>query len=104
MRDSEIEQWVLNEIRLRMNDRLKELSVLSTNGVVSLKGTALNRADKLSAREAAAAVKGVVGIVNQLNLRPRSLTRPRASIKKQVVAPTARSFPIPTRGRPTLHG
>jgi hypothetical protein len=103
MRDSEIEQWVLNEIRLRMNDRLKELSVLSTNGVVSLKGTALNRGDKLAAHEAAAAVKGVVGIVNQLNLRPRSLTRPRASIKKQIV-PTARSFPIPTRGRPTLHG
>lgn len=103
MRDSEIEQWVLNEIRLRMNGRLKELSVLSTNGVISLKGTAISRADKLAAQEAAVGARGVVGIVNQLNLRPRSLTRGRASTKKQVVR-AATGFQIPPRERPTLHG
>src|SRR5436190_20000484 len=103
MRDSEIEQWVLNEIRLTMNGRLKELSVLSTNGVVSLKGTVLSRADKIAAQEAAAGAKGVVGIVSQLNLRPRSLTRRRPRVKKQVV-PAAPSFPIPTHELPTLHG
>jgi hypothetical protein len=104
MRDSEIEQFVLNEIRLKMNGRLKELSVLSMNGVVSLKGTVLSRSDKAAAKAAAEAVKGVVGIVNQLNLRPRSLTGRRASMKKQAGPAAARSFPIPTRNRPTLHG
>jgi len=102
MRDSEIEQWVLSEVRLRTNGRLKELSVLSTNGVVSLKGTVLSRADKLAAQAAAEKAKGVVGIVNRLNLRPRSLTRRRTSMKKQVV-PAAPSFQMPARERPTLH-
>ena len=103
MRDSEIEQWVLNEIRLRMNGRLKELCVFSTNGVVSLKGTALSRTDRVAAQETTERARGVVAIVNQLNLRRRGLTRRRAGIKKQVVPATA-SFQFPTLERPTLLG
>lgn len=102
MRDSEIEQWVLNEIRLRTNGRLKEVCVVSTNGVVSLRGTVLNRVDKLAAQEAVSRARGVVGIVNQLNLRQRRADGLRASIKKQDV-PVAARIDFPTTTLPALH-
>jgi len=89
MRDSEIEQWVLNEIGLTAEGRLKEICVLSRNGVVSLKGTVDSRADKLAAHEAAAQAKGVSGVINRLNVRKRHSIRRRAG-KSQVasVSPT----------------
>jgi len=74
MRDSEIEQWVLNEIGLTAG-RLKEVCVLSLNGVVSLKGSVQSRVEKLGAHEAAARAKGVVGVINHLNVRKRNSVR-----------------------------
>ena len=94
MRDSEIEQWVINEIRLLTGSRLKELCVFSLNGVVNLKGTVPSRADKLAAQEAAGRAKGVVGVINQLNMRGRNLTRRRASVTSQIV-PTSGTFHLP---------
>lgn len=103
MRDSEIEQWALNEIRLTTQGRLKELCVFSSNGVVSLKGTVRSRTVKLAVQEAAERAKGVVGIINQLNLRPRNLGKSRATIKTQVV-PASSTFPLinqqPASNRP----
>jgi len=84
MRDSEIEQWVINEIGLMTGNRLKEVCVFSLNGVVSLKGTVRCRADGRAVQEAAALAKGVVEVINQLNLRGRNVARRRTSIKSQV--------------------
>ena len=89
MRDSEIEQWVLIEIKLSTNDRLKEVCVFSVSGVVSLKGTVWNRADRLAAQKAAGRAKGVVAIVNYLNVRKKNLRPRRASAKSHVSAPAA---------------
>ena len=85
MRDSEIEQWVLNEIRLMTGNRLKELGVWSSNGVVTLKGTVQSRADKLSAQQAAECAKGVVAVSNQLSVRRRNAPR-GVSAESPVVA------------------
>jgi BON domain len=92
MRDSEIEQWVLSEIRSRTDGRLKELCVCSTNGIVSLKGTVLSRADELAAQEAAAGAKGVVDVIDQLNMGRRSMLGPRPGKNAQVVPPLVK-FP-----------
>jgi len=95
MRDSEIEQWVLNEIGLTAGGRLKEVCVLSLNGVVSLKGSIQSRADRLAAHEAAARAKGVVGVINCLSVRKRNLVRRRALVKSQV-APVSPTFHLPS--------
>src|SRR6185436_10679313 len=89
MRDSEIEQWVINEIRLMADGRLRDLCVFSLNGVVNLKGTVQSRADKLAAQAAAKRAKGVVGVINQLNMRRRNPARRRARVKSQVVPESA---------------
>jgi osmotically-inducible protein OsmY len=89
MRDSEIEQWVINEIRLMTGSRLRELCVFSLQGVVNIKGTVQSRADKLAAQKAAKRGKGVVGVINQLNLRPRNLAQRRTGVQKQVVRASA---------------
>ena len=94
MRDSEIEQWVLKEIRLTTDGRLKELSVWSSNGVVTLKGTVQSRAEKLSAQQAAERAKGVVAVSNQLSLRRRRAPRRGPSVESPVVA-TAPTFHLP---------
>ena len=86
MRDSEIEQWVLNEIRAATDGRLKELCVFSLEGVVSLKGTVSGRADSLAAQEAAARSKGVVTVINHLDVRKKNLVRRRAGVKSPVAA------------------
>ena len=94
MRDSEIEQWVISEIRLLTGSHLRELCVFSLNGVVNLKGTVPGRADKLAAQVAAERGKGVVGVINQLTLRPRNLARRRTRVQSQVVRSSGRShFP-----------
>ena len=84
MRDSEIEQWVLNEIRLTTAGRLRELCVFSSEGVVSLKGTVHSCADSLVVHAAAARAKGVIAVINHLNVRKKNLVRRRASVKSQI--------------------
>ena len=94
MRDSEIEQWVLNEIRLMTDGRLKEVCVLSLEGLVNLKGTVQNRADKVAAQNAAQQAKGVVGVINQLQVRRGNVVHHPAPVKSQVV-PVPGTFPFP---------
>jgi hypothetical protein len=68
--DSEIEQWVLRE--LSSSDRLcsREVCVFSYDGVVRLRGTAQNYRDKLAIALAARRAPGVVGVVNEMRVRP----------------------------------
>src|ERR1041385_2037089 len=91
MRDSEIEQWVLNEIKLMTGGRLQEICVWSLDGVVSLSGTVPSRADKLAIQKAAARGNSVVGVINRLNLRRRRPAPRRAGVKSQVV-PVSQTF------------
>jgi len=86
MRDSVIEQWVLNEIKLATNGRVKEVCVLSLNGVIDLKGTVNGRADRLAAHNAAERAKGVVAVINHLKLRRGNRVRSRIRLKRQVVS------------------
>ena len=102
MRDSEIEQWVLNEVRLMTGSRFKELGVWSSNGVVTLKGTVQSRADKLSAQQAAERAKGVVAVSNQLRLRRRNAPRRRASVESPVVS-TSATFHLPHQPATSPH-
>jgi len=91
MRDSEIEQWVLNEIRLTRGGRIKEVCVFSLNGVVKLNGTVHSRADRLAVHAAAEGAKGVVGVTNRLRVRKSSLVRRTAVVESQV-APVSGAF------------
>ncbi len=86
MRDSEIEQWVLNEIRLTTDGRLKEVCVLSVNGLVNLKGTVPTRADRVAVQKAAEQAKNVIGVINQLNVRKRNLIKRRGVVKSRVTS------------------
>ena len=94
MRDSEIEQWVLNEMGLMSGGRLKEVCVLSCEGLVHLNGTVQSRADRLAAQNAAQLAKGAVGVINQLHVRRRNQVRSHAPVKSQVV-PVPSTFPFP---------
>lgn len=102
MRDSEIEQWVINEIRLMTDGRLKELCVFSLDGVVSLKGTVHSRGDKLAAQQAAARAKGAVGVINQLSLRRARVVRRRTSIESPVVLASG-TFQLPLQAAASSH-
>jgi osmotically-inducible protein OsmY len=88
MRDSEIEQWVLNEIRTMSDGRLRELCVLSINGVVNLRGTVRSRAKKHAAELAASRAKGVSAVISHLQVVPR-ISRKSPAIMKPQVAPAA---------------
>ena len=88
MRDSEIEQWVLNEIRSMTDDRLRELCVLSIHGVVNLRGTVRSRTQKNAVELAATRAKGVSSVISHLQVAPRIVRRPR-SITKSQIGPSA---------------
>jgi len=89
MRDSEIEQWVLNEVRSMTDGRLRELSVLSINGVVNLRGTVRSRNQKDAAEMAASGAKGVSAVISHLQVVPRISRKPPTVIKTQVTPPPA---------------
>ena len=86
MRDSEIEQWVLNEIRLTSRGRLKEVCVLSLSGVVNLKGTVRSRGDRRAAQAAAEGAQAVIAVINDLKVRKRILARHRDRAKSPAAA------------------
>ena len=94
MRDSEIEQRVLNEISLTNGGRVREVCVFSLHGVVNLQGAVSSRAEKLTVQAAAERAHGVVGVINQLNMRRRTVARRRARAKRQTVTATG-TFPLP---------
>jgi len=76
-RDSEVEQWVLRELSLR-EIRSREVSVFARDGVVRLRGSAQSHKDKLAIEEATRRATGVVGVVNEMRVKPSTALIERA--------------------------
>ena len=70
MRDSEIEQRVLNELVRSRLAGCRELCVLSRDGIVTLDGTVPSRTVRLAAQRSARRAKGVIAIINNLQSQP----------------------------------
>lgn len=68
--DSEVEQWVLRELSLSKKVCSPEVCVLARDGVVRLRGSAQSYQDKLAIEEAARRATGVVGVVNEMRVKP----------------------------------
>lgn len=67
--DSEVEQWVLRELSLS-EIRSREICVFARDGVITLRGSAQTFQDKLAIEEAARGATGVVGVMNEMRLKP----------------------------------
>jgi hypothetical protein len=70
MTDSEIEQWVLRELRFAGNIQSRELCVSAHQGIVTLGGTVPGRMSKAAAKRAALRARGVRSVVNNLRALP----------------------------------
>lgn len=70
MTDSEIEQWVLRELRFAGSIESRELCVSSQKGIVTLGGTVPNRISRAVAKRAALRARGVKSVVNNLRTLP----------------------------------
>ncbi len=96
MRDSEIEQWVLNEIKVSTGGRSREVCVLSLNGVVDLRGTVHSRAERQAVQEAAHGSKGVLAVINQLKIRKSGIASRRRARVKRKIPTVSGTFHLPT--------
>jgi BON domain-containing protein len=94
-RDSEIEQWVLRELRLSKQICSSEVCVFSRDGVVSLSGSAESDYDKLAIEKATLGATGVIGVLNELKVKlctaliqkqPLSLELPTPGVFLHVLA------------------
>ena len=68
--DSEIEQWVLRELRSNSDVQSKELCVFCCDGVVTLAGTVDDQKDKLAAETGAHRAPHVLDVVNLIAIKP----------------------------------
>ena len=68
--DSETEQWVLRELNLSEKVCSPEICVLARDGVVRLRGSAQSFAERSAVEEATRRASGVVGVVNEIRVRP----------------------------------
>ena len=69
--DSEVEQWVLRALSLSEKGRCSpEICVLARDGVVRLRGSAQSHKDQLAIEEATRRATGVVGVVNEMRVKP----------------------------------
>jgi hypothetical protein len=68
--DSEVEQWVLRELSLSKKVCSREVCVFASDGVVRIRGSAQNDGDKLGIEEAVRRATGVVGVVNEMRIKP----------------------------------
>ena len=69
--DSEIEQWALRELRSEPDLRWPEICVQSHEGVVTLRGSVPNYANKLAAEQAVYRVLGIACVVNDIKVELR---------------------------------
>jgi len=68
--DSELEQWVLRELSVRLKLQSRELCIVAHDGVVRVMGSALNDDDKLAIEESVRQANGVLRVVNQIMVKP----------------------------------
>jgi BON domain len=68
--DSEVEQWVLRELSISKKVCSSEICVLVRDGVVRLRGSAQTDRDKSAIDEAVRRATGVVGVVNEMRVKP----------------------------------
>lgn len=68
--DSEVEQWVLRALSLSGKVRSPVICVLARDGVVMLRGSARSFEDRAAVEEATRCASGVVGVVNELKVKP----------------------------------
>ena len=69
--DREVEQWVLRALSLSEKGRCSpEICVLARDGVVRLRGSARSFEDRSAVVEATRRATGVVGVVNELKVKP----------------------------------
>ena len=95
--DSEIEQWVLRELSLS-EIRSREVCVFSRDGVITLRGSAQTHQDKLAVEEAARRATSVVGVVNEMRVKPSTAVIGRVPFI-QVQSPGALAQPIAIQRR-----
>ena len=89
--DSEVEQWVLRELSLR-EICSREVCVFSRDGVVTLEGTAESDDDKQALEEATRRAVGVVGVVNEMRVKPCTA----------IIAKVSASIPLTEAFRPNM--
>jgi BON domain-containing protein len=68
MRDSEIEQRILLEIRSGNGRDSREICVFSSNGTVTIHGTVRTRQIKTAIQQAASRLEAVVAVINHLKV------------------------------------
>jgi hypothetical protein len=68
-RDSEVEQQVLRSLKLDSAIAYNEICVESHGGVVTLRGTVLNRFEKSAIYSAACQSPGVCSVVNKVEVK-----------------------------------
>ena len=68
-RDSEIEQWLLRELRLEHAVSSKELCIFCSDGIATLNGTVKNDREERAALRAAERVAGVLRVINNIGVR-----------------------------------
>src|ERR1043165_8509352 len=81
MTDSEIEQWVLRELRFAGKIESREVCVSAHQGIVTLGGTVPSRISKVAAKRPALRARGVKNVVNNL----RALPSPRLRVIEDVM-------------------
>ncbi len=103
--DSEIEQWVLRELSLSEKIGSREVCVFACDGVVRLRGSAQSYQDKLAVEEATRRVTGVVGVVNEMRVKPCTALMERVSASVALtVSPSSGALVQPNAiQRPTVN-
>lgn len=87
--DSEIEQWVVREWRSSQKVCSPEICVLAHDGVVRLRGSAQSFEERSAVEEATRCAPGVVGVVNEIRVKPRTALVTKVS-PADVLAPALR--------------
>jgi osmotically-inducible protein OsmY len=82
MRDSEIEQRILLEIRSGNGRDAREICVFSSNGIVTIHGTVRTRQSKAAIQQAAGRAEAVVAVINHLRVASGASKMPRTTTRQ----------------------
>jgi osmotically-inducible protein OsmY len=82
MRDSEIEQRILLEIRSGNGRDAREICVFSSQGIVTIHGTVSTRQSKAAIQQAASRLEAVVEVINHLQVTTGASTTRRITTRR----------------------